>query len=123
MEAFQTGLVGALAAAAGCKSTADWSIDDGVDMTLTHTLSGSRVSIDLQLKATSSGWNAARDSLTVAMGRKRFDELRATGNSVATILVVMDLPADQAAWAEVVPPVTTLKHGIYWRSLRGDRSR
>lgn len=123
MEAFQTGVVSALAAAAGCKSVADWSVDDGVDMTLTHSLAGERVSVDLQLKATSSGWNAANDSITVSMSRTRFDELRSTTNSAPTILVVMDLPKDQADWASVIPPETKLQHAIYWRSLRGEPPR
>lgn len=119
MEAFQTGVIGAIAAAAGCKASG-WSVDDGIDVTLTHTLGGERVPLDIQLKSTTGGWNAGRDSISVQMRRERFDELRALNTGIPAILVVMDLPADQADWAEVSPPVTILRHALYWRSLRGE---
>lgn len=118
MEAFQTGALGAIAAAAGCK-TSGWSVDDGIDVTLTHTINGHRIPLDVQLKATTGGWNAAKDAISVQMRRTRFDELRSLNTGIPAILVVMDLPADQAEWAEVTPPHTVLRHALYWRSLRG----
>ncbi|WP_299090055.1 DUF4365 domain-containing protein [uncultured Microbacterium sp.] len=119
MEAFQIGTIGAIAAAGGCKISS-WSVDDGIDVTLTHTLNGHRVPLDIQLKSTTNGWNTSRSAISVQMRRKRYDELRSLNTGIPAILIVMDLPANQDDWAEVTPPVTTLRHALYWSSLRGN---
>lgn len=118
MEAFQEGVMGAVIAAAGC-TYGRYSVDDGIDLLVTHKVSGQKVPLDIQLKATTAGWNATRTSLTVALTRLRYDGMRSTSERVDSILVVLDLPPDQAHWARVHPPYSLLRHALYWRSLRG----
>ncbi|TLP70685.1 DUF4365 domain-containing protein [Nesterenkonia sphaerica] len=121
MEAFQGGTISAIAASAGCKVNG-WNIDDGIDFTLVHNIAGERMPLDVQLKATTVGWNASKTALSVRMSRRRYDEMRNLGKGIPGILVTMDLPEDQAQWAQVTPPETILRHSLYWTPMRGAKS-
>lgn len=118
MEAFQESVMGAIIASAGCIS-ARYSIDDGVDLHVTHKVDGVKVPLDVQLKSTTDGWNVARTAISVPLSRLRYDEMRSTAPGMESILVVMDLPKDMAHWARIHPPYSLMRHSLYWRPLRG----
>lgn len=127
MEKFQYSVIQAFAAAAGCNVLVP-NIDEGIDVVLTHTLPRqARVSLEVQMKAVSSGWNADRSKIGAHMGRERYDELRSNDLSVDAIVVIMDLPRDQAQWIWSRHPYTVARHCCYWVNLcgaperRGDR--
>ncbi|SIS12946.1 protein of unknown function [Microbacterium sp. RURRCA19A] len=118
MEAFQEGIMLAVIAAAGCTASR-YTVDDGIDLQVTHKVNGVKVPLDVQLKATSAGWNASGTAISISLSRARYDEMRSTSPGMDSILVVLDMPSDQAQWSRVHPPYSLMRHALYWRSLRG----
>ncbi len=122
MESFQLGVIQAIAASAGCNVSTP-IIDNGIDVDIWHEMPDDEdVLLRVQLKAVSHGWNAARDTVSAQMSRKRFNQMRRAG-SYSSIVVIMDLPANNEDWAWSHGSHTELRHDSYWLSLRGDSAR
>lgn len=121
-ELFQTSLIGAIAAAAGC-NISEPKIDNGIDVDIWHEISGAEeVPLRVQLKAVTNGWNAARTEISAKLRDIRYERMR-NAWSMPHILVVMDLPTDPAQWIWSRHPYTALRHCAYWVSLEGEPAR
>lgn len=120
MEQFQEAAVRAIAAAAGC-SVSTIPVDDGIDLHVRYRApGGNTASLDVSLKAVSSGWNASRTLIKASLSRQRYDEMRAVGTMLPQIMVIMDVPADPSTWLLSRHPYTALRHVAYWVSLEGE---
>lgn len=121
-ELFQTSLIGAIAAAAGC-NVGETKIDNGVDVDLYHEITGEEeVPLRVQLKAVTNGWNASRTEISAKLRDIRYERMRKAW-SLPHILVIMDLPTDPAQWMWSRHPYTALRHCAYWVSLEGQPAR
>lgn len=122
MEQFQTSIIRAIAATAGCNVSVP-EIDNGIDMQLTHSLQDEEdATLNLQLKAVSNGWNTSHTAITAKMTRKRFERMSRPNPSLNSIVVIMDLPANQEDWLEInqsSSPFTHARHCCYWVNLAG----
>lgn len=119
MEMFQASVVQAIAAAAGCNVSVP-GVDNGIDLDLTHELpDGDDVPLRLQLKAVTNGWNANRSRISAKLSRKRYDKMRRIRPSLPQVLVIMDLPSEQADWIRMEAPHTIAQHLCYWVNLAG----
>lgn len=123
MEAFQESYVRGVAAAAGCVVGAP-EIDEGVDVTLTHTagihLRGdNKAHLEVQMKSSADGPIEKGKFVSASLSRARYDEFRAEDVAVHKIIVVLHMPADQADWLTVGPDALHLRHRAYWVSIRG----
>lgn len=123
MELFQCSLVQAIAAAAGCNVSSPM-IDNGIDLDLTHELPDEEdVMLRVQLKAVTGGWNADRTRISTTMTKQRYDRMRRSNPSLHSVVIIMDLPGDQAEWLWSKHPFTVAKHCCYWVSLEGAPQR
>jgi len=133
MELFQCSVVRAVAATAGC-NVSERVFDDGIDLHIYHFLDGRKkvvdphekpapgrdeITLQVQLKAVTNGWKADGTAIKARMSRKRYDEFRCPNPSVHSIVVIMDMPREQADWSRVTPPYTLMKHCLYWVNLGG----
>ncbi len=119
MEMFQSSIVDAIAAAAGCNVGVP-RIDNGIDVDITHELPHEEdATLRVQLKAVTSGWNTHRTAISAKLSRARYDRLRRSNPSRHSIVVIMDLPQNQADWIRTSAPYTLAKHGCYWVNLAG----
>lgn len=112
--------VTAVAARAGCQ-VGKLDIDkQSVDATI-RPISGRRVSIDLQLKATSSA--AIKDGkLEFDLPVKNYDDLRDECSTAPHYLVVLVLDGDDMQWLESDDDRMLLRRCAYWHDLRGEPS-
>lgn len=123
MELFQLSVVQGVAAAAGCNVGAPM-IDNGFDLDLTHELPNEEdVMLRVQLKAVTAGWNADRTRISATMSRQRYDRMRRANPSLHSVVVIMDLPSEQAHWSWSHHPYTVARHCCYWVSLEGAKER
>jgi len=123
MEAFQESYVRGVAAAAGC-AIGRPEIDEGVDVTLTHTagihLRGdNKAHLEVQMKSSADGPIQKGEFVSASLRRARYDEFRAEDVAVHKIIVILHMPADQANWLTVGPDALHLHHRAYWVSIRG----
>jgi Domain of unknown function (DUF4365) len=77
-----------------------------------------RPSIDAQLKATINLGSAENGIFRFPLKRRNYDLLRIETMS-PRILVVVDLPRDEAEWLIVTPEQLVLRRCAYWASLNG----
>lgn len=126
MEAFQQGYVRAVAAAAGAVVVGVPDVDEGVDITLSHTSpmhtasSENKVMLEIQLKSTHTG--AVGTDAKVQMDLKRFSYFATPNPTVHKIVVIMRLPADPWNWATADHEDSSLRHCAYWINLSGQTS-
>ena len=90
---------------------------DGVDLAIK---AGAPMypAIDLQLKAT-IGLGKARDGFFHFPLKIRNFELLRVPTQTPRLLVVLDLPTDQARWLTVTVDELVLRRSAYWFNLRG----
>lgn len=123
MEQFQLGYINAIAAAAGCNIAGTPSIDEGVDLILSHRsdshLQTGAVYLELQLKSTSQFADQNTNHVSSNMRDDRYREFISKNPSMDRIVVVMSLPSDPAEWLEATHDQLALRHCCYWVNLRG----
>ena len=116
-EALSRVYVQAVAARAGY-STADYSLDrDGVDI-LIQASGMMRPAIALQLKATINLGKPSEGFFHYRLRSKNYN-LLCEPTQTPRLLVVLDLPRDQAQWLTVTPDELVLRRSAYWLNLTG----
>lgn len=122
MEQFQLGYLRAVTAAAGCVFVGKPAIDEGVDAEISHKsaehLRDGVARLEIQLKATSRVLNG-EGSLSVQMSKDRYDYFACVDPTMAKIVVILSMPADQAGWLRSTPEALFLHHCAYWVNLAG----
>jgi hypothetical protein len=126
-EALSDAALAAVVADAGLTMAKPQIDDDGVDWTIAAGLSpagGIRSpKLDVQLKSTGVGTVPTGDGGTFAydLEQKDYRRLILDDYQVPRVLVVMtQLPAGaQEAWTPVQHEGVTMRHCLYWMSLRG----
>ena len=120
MEELELGVITAIAASAGC-NIGGFLFDDGIDVDLRHSLPGKeQVSLRLQLKAVTGGWNTSRTRISAKVALARFDLYRLPNVSVHTIVVIMDVPPNMDDWVDFSGENSEIRHKCYWVSLLGN---
>ncbi len=76
-------------------------------------------SLDAQLKATINLGNVKKDGTFRFPLKRRNYDLLICATSVPRILVVYDMPDEEAHWMSVTAEQMVLKRSAYWVSLRG----
>ncbi|BCO46431.1 DUF4365 domain-containing protein [Mycobacterium intracellulare] len=123
MEAFQEAYVRGVAAAAGCVVGAP-EIDEGVDVTLTHTSDihlrdDKKAHLEVQMKSSAYGPIENGQFVSTSLKRARYDEFRAVDVAVHKIIVILHMPVLQEDWLTVGADALHLHHRAYWVSIRG----
>ena len=116
-EALSRVYVRAVAARAGY-TTAECDFDrDGVDLRL-HAGGAMRPAIDLQLKATINLAVSRDGGYRFPLPRRNYDAL-CDQTQTPRLLVVLDLPEDEAQWMTITAEELVLRRCAYWLSLKG----
>jgi hypothetical protein len=116
-EALSRAYVSAIAAGAGY-TTAVMNLDrDGVDVQV-RAGGSMRPSLDIQLKATVNLGESVNGAFRFPLRQRNYGLLREQ-TMVPRILVLLDLPKDEADWLRVTPEELVLKRCAYWASLVG----
>jgi hypothetical protein len=116
-EALSRAYVGAVAAGAGYV-TALMDFDrDGVDVQI-RAGGEMRPSLDIQLKATINLGEPTDNVFRFPLKRRNYDLLRAE-TMIPRILVVLDLPRNEADWLHVAPDQLIMRRCAYWADLAG----
>lgn len=116
-EALSRAYVQAVAAGAGyVVATMDFD-RDGIDVEI-KAGGAMRPALGLQLKATVNLGVAANGAFRFALNRRNYDLLRLP-TQVPRLLVVLDLPKDEAARLQVTAKQLILRRCAYWASLAG----
>ena len=116
-EALSRVYVQAVAARAGY-TTAEHSLDrDGVDM-LIQAGGKMRPAIALQLKATINLGKPSEGFFHYALRSENYN-LLCGPSQTPRLLVVLDLPRDQAQWLTTTPDELVLRRSAYWLNLTG----
>lgn len=108
--------VKALAARAGFSTSVPVPDRDSVDL---RVMAGgpSRPALDLQLKATDSLAAAQAGLLRFRLGAKNYNDLRVE-TQTPRLLVLLELPKDEAQWMTVTSEELVLRRRAYWLSLQ-----
>jgi hypothetical protein len=116
-EALSRTYVSAVTAGAGYV-TALMDFDrDGVDVQI-RAGGSMRPSLDIQLKATINLGEPTGDAFRFPLKRRNYDLLREP-TMIPRILVVLDLPRNEADWLSVTPDQLIMRRCAYWTSLAG----
>jgi hypothetical protein len=116
-EALSRAYVAAVAAGAGYV-TAVMDLDrDGVDIQI-RAGGSMRPSLDIQLKATINLGEPRGGAFRFPLKRRNYDLLLAD-TMIPRILVVLDLPRNEADWLRVTSDSLILRRCAYWASLGG----
>ncbi len=122
-ESLSRAYVQAIAARAGVICSVP-ELDYGVDLTLravdeANGFVDAGVLLDVQLKATTIA--AITDPTVVGFDLRvaEYDRLRRFDLPVPRVLVVLELPSDEADWIVQTPAELILRHAAFWLSLRG----
>ena len=116
-EALSCVYVRAIAARAGY-TTSKLSLDrDGVDLQI-QAGGEMRPALDLQLKATVNLERRDDGHVHFPLKRRNYDLLRME-TQTPRLLVVLDLPKDEARWMTVTEDELVLRHRAYWLNLQG----
>lgn len=116
-EALSRAYVAAVAAGAGY-ITAIMDFDrDGVDLQI-RAGGTMRPSLDIQLKATINLGEARGGAFRFPLKRRNYDLLLAD-TMIPRILVVLDLPRNEAEWLQVTADSLIMRRCAYWTSLGG----
>jgi hypothetical protein len=114
-EALSRAYASAVAAGAGY-TTAEMSLDrDGVDVQI-RAGGSMRPSLDVQLKATINLGEPKDGAFHYPLKRHNYDLLRDI-TMVPRILVLLDLPRNEADWLSVTPEHLMMRRCAYWKSL------
>jgi hypothetical protein len=124
MEAFQEAYVRSVAAAAGCVVYGRPEIDEGIDITFTHTSDihlkdDHKAYLEIQMKSSADGPVEQGSVVTATMRRSRYDLFRAVDVTVNKIVVILHMPADMKDWISLDDESLLLRHRAYWVSVRG----
>jgi len=122
-ESLSRAYVQAVAARAGVVCSVP-ELDYGVDLTLravdeTDGFVDAGVLLDVQLKATTAATTNDPAAIGLDLRVAEYDRLRRPDVPVPRVLVVLELPADEADWLTQTAAELTLRHAAYWLSLRG----
>ena len=122
MEQFQVSYVRAVAAAAGC-DVMRTSVDDGVDMLLSHRSdahkgSGARY-LEVQLKSTGKALAEDAEFISSTMRLDRYREHIALDPTVHRIVIIMAMPKSADDWLIAGRDQLMLRHCSYWANLSG----
>ena len=115
-EGLSLAYVKALAARAGFSTAAPEPDRDSVDVRI---MAGGprRPALDLQLKATADLAEAQDGFRRFRLRIKNYDDLRVE-TQTPRLLVVLDLPQDEAQWMTVTTEELVLRRRAYWVSLQ-----
>lgn len=120
MEQFQLSYIGAIAASAGC-IIANFTIDDGIDLMLTHKSNRHRddrvARLEVQLKATSDQVDEDTDFVTATMRHDRWEYYRTPDCTINKIVVIMSMPTLQDDWVHASHKALSIHHCAYWINL------
>lgn len=114
-EALSLAYAHAVAAGAGYATSKRDFDTDGVDIQI-NAGGHMRPALDLQLKATTG-------LRTIGTGELRYDlklrnyELLREPTQTPRLLLILDLPQDQAHWVTISPDELVLRHRAYWVNL------
>ena len=116
-EALSRAYVAAVAAGAGYTLATQDFDRDGVDVQV--RAGGDMLpSLDIQLKATIQLGDGQDDEYRYALRRRNYDLLRVE-TLVPRILVVLDLPKDEADWISISTEKLVMKRCAYWVAMAG----
>ena len=117
-EGLSLAYVKALAARAGFSTAVPEPDRDSVDVRI---MAGGprRPALDLQLKATGDLAEAQDGFRRFRLTIKNYDDLRVE-TQTPRLLVVLDLPQDEAQWMTVTTEELVLRRRAYWMSLQQD---
>lgn len=116
-EALSRAYARAVAAAAGY-AVGECDFDrDGVDLRI-HAGGEMRPALDLQLKATVKLIDPVDGLRRFALKRRNYDLLR-EGAQTPRLLVVVELPQDDAEWITIADDGLTIRRRAYWLNLKG----
>lgn len=119
-ERLSIAYVTAITARAGCQ-LAKCDIDkQSVDLTV-RPIAGPKISIDLQLKATSTDCYQG-DQVSFDLPVKNYDDLRNIRSTAPHYLVVLVLHSQEPEWLVNCEQGLLIKHCAYWLDLRGKPS-
>jgi hypothetical protein len=107
----------AVAARVGCELTEVQVDRNGIDATV-RAIRGTRVKIDIQLKATSSA-TFDDDNLLFDLHVSEYDALRSTQIQAPQLLVVLALAEDAADWLRGDEQSLAFRRCAYWANLYG----
>jgi hypothetical protein len=122
-ETLSRAYVQAVAARAGVICSVP-ELDYGVDFTLravdeTNGFVDAGVLLDVQLKATTIAATTDPAMIGFDLRVAEYDRLRRFDLPVSRVLVVLELPSDEADWFTQTPVELILRHAAFWLSLRG----
>ena len=121
MEQFSRAYVTAVATGAGCGVTRIEPDIDSLDLELRRRDIGTPVrspQVDVQLKATYTD-NLHPTSLSYALDKRTYDNLRDPNRGVPCILVVVRIPPRLEDWTHHDEDRLLIRRCGYWVSLRG----
>ena len=107
--------VRAVAACAGYATSEPNPDMDGIDLRVSAT-GDMHPSIDIQLKATTNINRRSDDGLSYALSVRNYELLREPVQT-PRLLVLLDLPDDQAEWLTITHDQLALKRCAYWVDL------
>jgi hypothetical protein len=107
----------AVTARAGCELTEVRVDRNGIDATI-RAIRGTRVKIDIQLKATSSPL-IEQESIKFDFDISGYNSLRSTVIQAPQLLVVLVLPQDAEEWLVADAQSLAFKKCAYWSNLCG----
>ena len=108
--------VRALATCAGFLASVPQPDRDSVDLRV-QAGGAHRPALDLQLKATSGFGEPRAGALPFRLSMKNYDDLRIE-TQTPRLLVVLELPRDEARWLTVTAEKLVLRRRAYWLSLQ-----
>ena len=108
----------ALAVRAGYSVSVPWPDRDSVDLRV-QAGGAYRPALDLQLKATSSVGEPRDGFLPFRLSIKNYNDLRVE-TQTPRLLIVLELPPDEARWMTITPECLVLRRRAYWLSLQRD---
>jgi hypothetical protein len=121
-EQFNIAYVGSLAAQAGINTNSPVVDNDSVDITLMGKgFTGGTYRnphVDLQLKCTHAP-TFVNNSISYALKRKNYDDLRATDLIYPKYLAVLVVDPDIENWSSYSQEGLLLKGHCYWASIKG----
>lgn len=116
-ESFGDAFLMAIASVAGCALSRPKPDDDSVDWTLSCRLPR-RPKIDVQMKTNRADRSDAA-TISYALKRKNYDDLRLTDLVVPRLLVLVTVPGNTEEWLSLTREQLVLKRAVFWLSLAG----
>lgn len=109
--------VTAVAARAGCQVIFPAIDRQSIDATI-RPVSGARILIDLQIKATSRDC-LQEDAAVLALPTKNYDDLSNARSAVPHYFVVLVLDHEDGHWLAIDESALIMRRCAYWMDLRG----